>query len=92
MSNRRNALIAIVLTFALCVFSTVVVAHSDGLGHTEEHCTCQLCHIQHVAVPQPSAPVQVPLALHVVQRVLEQQRASVITSDFIVSVPPAPPA
>lgn len=92
MSNRRKALIAILLTAALCVFSTVVVAHSDGLGHSEEHCTCQLCHIQHVAVPQPSAPVQVPLALHIVQRVFEPQRASVIASDFIPSVPRAPPA
>lgn len=92
MPKRRVALIAIVLIVALCAFSTVVVAHSDGLGHAEDHCTCQLCHIQHAAVPQPSAPVQMPLALHVVRCVSEEQPLTFVTSDFIPSVPRAPPA
>jgi CxxC motif-containing protein (DUF1111 family) len=92
MTKRRSALVAIVLVIAVCSLSTAVVAHSDGLGHSEANCTCQLCHIQHAAVPQPTAPVQVTVALQVVRYVAEEQLTAVATTLCIHSVPRAPPA
>ena len=37
-----------------------VVAHFDGNSHDEDHCTCQVCHIGHAAVPQPAAQAANP--------------------------------
>ncbi len=92
MTKRRATCVAILLIIGVCVLSTVVVAHSDGLGHNEEHCTCQLCHIQHAAVPQPSAPAVVVLALCAVRRICEEQTLTIEAAGLIPSVPRAPPA
>ncbi|MGH9690343.1 MAG: hypothetical protein ACRD4C_04470 [Candidatus Acidiferrales bacterium] len=84
----------LVVALALAVFalSTQVVAHSDGLAHDEAHCTCQLCHISHAAVPQPAAHAQIENALQVTKFTPEEQTPAVAISAGILSNPRAPPA
>ncbi|MGH9687436.1 MAG: hypothetical protein ACRD5K_10115 [Candidatus Acidiferrales bacterium] len=90
MAKRRTAAVAILLVFAVCAFSTVMVAHSHVDG--KEHANCELCHVQHTGVPQPSAPVHVVVALHVVRCISEGQHPAIVISAFIPSVPRGPPA
>ncbi|MGA9882562.1 MAG: hypothetical protein WBQ34_02460 [Candidatus Acidiferrales bacterium] len=90
LAKRRTAAIAILLVFAVCTFSTVMVAHSHADG--KEHTDCELCHLQHTGVPQPSAPVHVVVALHVVRCISEEQHPVIVISTFIHRVPRGPPA
>ena len=92
MYKRRTALIAILLVVGICAFSTIIVAHSDGLRHNAAHCKCQLCHIQHVAESQANAPAQIQFALHVVWFAAEEQPTAIGAAPIIRSNPRAPPA
>ncbi|MGH9740119.1 MAG: hypothetical protein ACRD4X_16285 [Candidatus Acidiferrales bacterium] len=90
LAKRRTAAVAILLVFAVSALSTVKVAHSHVDG--KEHANCELCHLQHTGVPQPSAPVHVVVALRVVRCISEEQRPAIVNSTFIQSVPRGPPA
>lgn len=92
MSKRRGPLIAALVLVTVCAFSTLGLAHSHGLAHDEAHCICQLCHIQHAAVPQPSAPAQVPFALRVVRFATQEQPEAIAAAPITRSNPRAPPA
>jgi len=84
----------LVLPLILGVFTlgTEVVAHSHGFSHDEDHCTCQVCHVGHAAIPQPGARTQIKTPLAV------ERFAPAVTwslspeSPDIISTPRAPPA
>ncbi len=86
----RKALLAVVLVVTVCAFSTVMLAHSHPDG--KEHANCELCHLQHTGVLQPTAPAPAVLAFHVVRSVTEEQQPEIFTTLVIHSVPRAPPA
>jgi hypothetical protein len=93
MSKRISVrFLTVLLLLTFFALSTQVVAHSDGLSHDEAHCTCQLCHISHAAVPQPAAHAQIENTLQVAKFTPEEQTAAVATSAGILSIPRAPPA
>jgi hypothetical protein len=85
-------LLAVPLILAVFILGVQVVAHYDGNSHDESHCTCQVCHIAHAAVPQPSAQAQIQAPLRVVRFAPSETSASTVESASILSIPRAPPA
>jgi hypothetical protein len=84
----------LVLPLILSVFAlgTEAVSHSHGISHDEDHCTCQVCHVGHVAIPQTTAQAQIKTT-PVVQRFAPVEiSCSSPESPDIVSIPRAPPA
>ena len=81
------------LALVLCVFAlgTQVVAHSDGANHDEAHCTCQICHIVHAAVPQPAAQAQIQVSLVVGWHAFAEESSDFSQTENILSIPRAPP-
>ncbi len=63
LAKRQNAtlvrLLTVPLIVAVFILGVQVAVHYDGTSHDESHCTCQVCHIAHAAVPQPSAQAQI---------------------------------
>jgi hypothetical protein len=85
-------LLALPLILAVFALGAEAVGHSHGLSHDEDHCTCQVCHIGHAAIPQPTAQAQIKVPLVVARFApVEIPRLSPESSD-IVSIPRAPPA
>jgi hypothetical protein len=85
-------LLALPLILAVFVFGAQAVSHSHGLSHDEDHCTCQVCHVGHVAIPQPASQVQIK-APQVTERFAPAETWSLSPeSPDIVSIPRAPPA
>jgi hypothetical protein len=82
------------LALVLCVFAlgTQVVAHSDGANHDEAHCTCQICHIAHAAVPQPAAQAEIQVSLVVGRHSFDEELPAFSQTQNILSIPRAPPA
>lgn len=85
-------LIALPLILAVVTLSVQVVAHYDGDGHDEAHCTCQVCHIAHAAVPQPAAQAQIEVPFQISRFAPAETPASRIESASVLSIPRAPPA
>ena len=85
-------LLAVPLILAVLALGTQVVAHYDGDGHDEAHCTCQICHIAHAAVPQPAAQAQLQVPLQVARFAARESAAHTADSASILSNPRAPPA
>ena len=85
-------LMAIPLILAVFILGVQVVAHYDGDGHDEAHCTCQVCHIAHAAIPQPAAQAQVEVPLRIARLALSQFRTPTVEFASILSIPRAPPA
>ena len=84
--------LAVALMLTVCALSTQVVAHSDGLLHDESHCTCQLCHITHAAIPQPAAPAKIEFSPRIARFTPVEQPAAAAASASILGFPRAPPA
>jgi hypothetical protein len=87
-----SRLLTALLLLAVCAFATQGVAHSHDLTHDEDHCTCQVCHVGHAAVPQPalhSAIDSTPLIARFVSAEESAVAAEAITTP---SIPRAPPA
>ncbi|HXW56902.1 MAG TPA: hypothetical protein VEJ67_14220 [Candidatus Cybelea sp.] len=89
---RRTRLLAIALVLSVCALSTQVVAHSHGITHTEDHCTCMVCHATHGAVPHAHVPAQIPVAFKIARFTQEEQPSAVIIAPSTHAVPRAPPA
>ncbi|HWF37031.1 MAG TPA: hypothetical protein VG322_00835 [Candidatus Acidoferrales bacterium] len=85
-------LIALPLILAVVTLSVQVVAHYDGDAHDEAHCTCQVCHVTHAAVPQPATQAQIEVPLQISRFAPSETLASRIESASILSIPRAPPA
>ena len=85
-------LVAIPLMLAVVVLGTQTVAHFDDNSHDESHCTCQVCHIVHAAIPQPSAEAQIHVPLRIVRFAASKTSVSTVESASILSIPRAPPA
>ena len=93
MSKRLSLrLIAAPLILAVFILGVQVVAHFDGNSHDEAHCTCQVCHIAHAAVPQPAAQAQIQIPLRITRFAPSEAAASSIESACVLSIPRAPPA
>ena len=84
-------LLAISLILPVVILSVQVVAHSDGIGHDEAHCTCQVCHLAHAAVPQPTAQAQLQIPHRVARYSPPESFATVVEPLSILSIPRAPP-
>jgi hypothetical protein len=92
--RRPVAIRLLVLPLLLAVFAlgTEAVAHSHGLSHDEDHCTCQVCHIGHAAIPQPTAHAQIKASLLIARFAPAEVLPLSPESPDAVSVPRAPPA
>ena len=85
-------LLAVPLILAVLILGVQVVTHFDGDSHDEAHCTCQVCHIAHAAVPQPSAQARIEVALPLARLVAPEATVFTAESASISSIPRAPPA
>jgi hypothetical protein len=85
-------LLAVPLMVAVFALSLQVVAHFDGNSHDEAHCTCQVCHIAHAAIPQPAAQTQTQIPLQATIFAVFEQSPSTAESANTPSIPRAPPA
>ena len=92
--QRKLALrfLGIFLVVAVFVLGVQVVAHFDGFSHDEDHCTCQICHIAHAAVPQPAAQAEVKVRLATARLAVREALAPTTEVSNILSIPRAPPA
>jgi hypothetical protein len=85
-------LLAVPLMLAVLILGVQVAAHFDGNSHDEAHCTCQVCHIAHAAIPQPAAQAQIQIPLPVAAFAAFEQSASTVEFSSTLSIPRAPPA
>ena len=85
-------LIALPLILAVIILSVQVVAHFDGNSHDEAHCTCQICHVVHAAVPQPLAQAQIQIPVRIARFSPVERLSSSVESASSSSIPRAPPA
>jgi hypothetical protein len=85
-------LLTVALLLSVLGFSTQGVAHSHGVTHDEDGCTCQVCHIGHAAVPQSTHSGEIlssPLIARFTPAEEFEVAAEVIATP---SLPRAPPA
>jgi hypothetical protein len=85
-------LLSISLILSVGILSVYALGHSDGNDHDEAHCTCQVCHIAHAAVPQPTAQAQLQIPHRVARYSPPESFATVVEPLGILSIPRAPPA
>jgi hypothetical protein len=71
---------------------TLAVNHSHGVSHDEDHCTCQVCHVGHAAISQPTAQAQIKTPLLIERFAPAETSALPPEVSDILSVPRAPPA
>jgi len=84
-------LLVLPLMLAVFVLGAEAVSHSHGISHDEDHCTCQVCHVGHAAVPQPTAQAQVTVLLFIARFSPAEAPSFLPESADIASVPRAPP-
>jgi len=87
-----SRLLTIALVLAICAFATQGLAHSHGVTHDEDKCTCQVCHIGHAAIPQSTHSGEIlssPLIVRFIPAEESEVAAEVIATS---SIPRAPPA
>ena len=85
-------LVAVPLILAVFILGVQVVAHYDGNSHDESHCTCQVCHIAHAAIPQPAAQAQVQAPQRIARFLPCEHLTTAVELSSILSIPRAPPA
>ena len=90
--NASTRLLAVTLVLATFILGVQVVAHFDGNSHDEDHCTCQICHIAHAAIPQPAAQTKIQIPLRTARFAPSEQSSVTVESANILSIPRAPPA
>ena len=90
---KRLAIRLLVIPLILAVFSLGAqsVSHFDGSDHDEAHCTCQVCHIAHAAIPRPATQAQLQVPLRFARFAPSEKAASAFESANILSIPRAPP-
>jgi hypothetical protein len=85
-------LLALPLILAVFVLGTQAVSHSHDISHDEDHCTCQVCHVGHAAIPQPTAQAQITAPL-LIARFTPAEASSLLPQPADIScIPRAPPA
>jgi hypothetical protein len=87
-----HRLLTALLLLAVCAFATQGVAHSHGVTHDEDGCTCQVCHIGHAAIPQPAHSAQSQSSLLVARFVSAEESEVAAQAVTAPSIPRAPPA
>jgi hypothetical protein len=85
-------LLTVALLLSVLGFSTQGVAHSHGVTHDEDGCTCQVCHIGHAAIPQPTHSAQSQSSLLVARFVSAEESEVAAQAVTAPSIPRAPPA
>jgi hypothetical protein len=85
-------LAAIPLILAVFILGVQVVAHFDGNSHDEDHCTCQVCHIAHAAIPPPTARTQIQTPLRSASFAPPEHLSVTVEFANTLSIPRAPPA
>jgi len=91
--RKRIAIRLLILSLSLAVLALGMqaVSHSHGISHDEDHCTCQVCHVGHVAISQPTVQAQVRTPLLVARFAPAEASSLLLESAHITSVPRAPP-
>jgi hypothetical protein len=84
-------LLILLLSLSVFVLGTEAVSHSHGLTHDEDHCTCQVCHVGHAAISQPTVQAQLIAPLLVARFAPAEALLSLQESVDSTSVPRAPP-
>jgi hypothetical protein len=86
-----SRLLTTLLLLAVCAFATQGVAHSHGVTHDEDNCTCQVCHIGHAAIPQSTHSGEILSSPLLVRLILIEE--SEVAAEIIAtpSIPRAPP-
>lgn len=85
-------LLVLPLILAVYALGAEAVGHSHGISHDEDHCTCQVCHVGHAAIPQPASHVQIRAPLLIARFAPAEISSLSPESPEIVSIPRAPPA
>jgi hypothetical protein len=85
-------LLVVPLVLAVFALGAESVSHSHGISHDEDHCTCQVCHVGHAAIPQPSAQAQVAAPLLIARFAPAEASSLLLEPTDITSIPRAPPA
>ena len=85
-------LLAVALILAVCALGVQVAAHFDGNSHDEAHCTCQVCHVAHAAIPKPGAPAQIRVPQRTSAFAALEESWSTADTASTPSIPRAPPA
>jgi hypothetical protein len=83
-------LLAVVLMVAVCVLGAQAVGHSHEKAFDEQH--CQVCHIGHVAIPQPTVQAEVQTPAPVARSSPAEESSRSLESARTLSIPRAPPA
>jgi hypothetical protein len=90
--NPTKRLLSVALVLTIFILGVQVVAHFDGNSHDEDHCTCQVCHIAHAAIPQPAAQTEIQAPLRVARFTPSEQSSITAEQANILTIPRAPPA
>ena len=85
-------LLALSLMLAVFALGSEAVSHSHGVSHDEDHCTCQVCHVGHAAVPQPTGHAQLEAPLMLALLAPAEFGFVLPESIDVASIPRAPPA
>jgi hypothetical protein len=86
-----SRLVTITLVLAVCAFATQGVAHSHGVTHDEDRCTCQVCHIGHAAIPQAAHSSNINSSLLIARFVPAEESEVAAEAIATPSIPRAPP-
>jgi len=82
--------LAILLMLSVCLFVAQGVNHSHADGSDERH--CQVCHIGHAAIPQPSAQPLSGVVFPIARFAFVRELPPSIEPVFTQRIPRAPPA
>jgi hypothetical protein len=90
--TRRTAKFALVVALILFVgiFAMEAAGHWHANSYDEQH--CQVCHLGHVSVPQPSAQVAVQVPVPIARFAPPEVLAPVLEPVGTHKIPRAPPA
>jgi hypothetical protein len=89
---KRTALrlLAVVLMLSVCVLGAQAVGHSHEKAFDEQH--CQVCHLGHVAIPQPTVQAEVQTPAPVAMFLPAEESSHGLEPARTLSIPRAPPA
>jgi hypothetical protein len=82
--------LAVALVVFVGVFAMETAGHWHSNSYDEQH--CQVCHLGHVSVPQPSAQVRVQEPIPVARLALAEVPVPVPKTVSTHKIPRAPPA
>lgn len=83
-------LLALTLVLSVGLFAFEAVGHWHRDSYDEQH--CQVCHLGHVSVPQPSAQVRIPQPIPVARFAPVEVSVPSLETVGTHKIPRAPPA